>query len=86
MELAAATLTTHARARLDNNAVLLAVEFVHQLGAAVWSGGIPCFVMALGRLRDAGALRDIGGRFSRMSMAGSAASWPAACDDVVLCR
>jgi putative copper resistance protein D len=70
VELAAATLTTHARARLDNNAVLLGVEFLHQLGAAVWIGGIPCFVMALSRLDDGGALRDIGGRFSRMSMAG----------------
>jgi putative copper resistance protein D len=69
-ELAAATLTTHARARLDNNALLLAVEFLHQLGAAIWIGGIPCFVMVLARLRDGGALRDVGGRFSRMSMAG----------------
>jgi putative copper resistance protein D len=70
LELAAATLTTHARARLDNNALLLAIEFLHQLGAAIWIGGIPCFVMVLARLRDGGALRDIGGRFSRMSMVG----------------
>ncbi len=69
-ELAVATLTTHARARLDHNALLLGVEFLHQLGAAIWIGGIPCFVMALGRLTDGGALRDIGGRFSRMSMVG----------------
>jgi copper resistance protein D len=72
LELAAATLTTHARARLDDRAVLLGVEFLHQLGAAIWIGGIPCFVMALARLRDGGALRDVGGRFSRMSMAGVA--------------
>jgi putative copper resistance protein D len=72
-ELAAATLTTHARARLDHNALLLAAEFLHQLGAAIWIGGIPCFVMVLARMRDATALRDIGGRFSRMSMAGVAA-------------
>jgi copper resistance protein D len=72
LELAAATLTTHARARLDDRAVLLCVEFLHQLGAAIWIGGIPCFVMALARLRDGGALRDVGGRFSRMSMAGVA--------------
>jgi putative copper resistance protein D len=71
-ELAAATLTTHARARLDHNALLLAVEFLHQFGAAIWIGGIACFVMVLARLRDGGALRDIGGRFSRMSMAGVA--------------
>jgi copper resistance protein D len=72
VELAAATLTTHARARLSDNALLLGVEFLHQLGAAIWIGGIPCFVMALGRLTDGNALRGIGGRFSRMSMAGVA--------------
>lgn len=72
VELAAATLTTHARARLDHNALLLGVEFLHQLGAAIWIGGIPCFVMALGRLTDGNALRNVGGRFSRMSMAGVA--------------
>jgi len=69
-ELVAATFTTHARARLDHNALLLGVEFLHQLGAAIWIGGIPCFVMALGRLTSGSALRDIGGRFSRMSIAG----------------
>ena len=73
VELAAATLTTHAAARLSDNALLLGVEALHQLGAAIWIGGIPCFVMALGRLREGTALRLVGGRFSRMSMAGVAA-------------
>ncbi len=72
VELVAATLTTHAAARLSDNGVLLAVEFLHQLGAAIWIGGIPCFVMALARLADGGAFRLVGGRFSRMSMAGVA--------------
>jgi putative copper resistance protein D len=72
LELAAATLTTHAAARLSDNALLLGVEFLHQLGAAIWIGGIPCFVMALARLRDGNAFRLVGGRFSRMSMAGVA--------------
>jgi putative copper resistance protein D len=72
-ELCAATLTTHARARLDHNALLLGAEFLHQLGAAIWIGGIPCFVMVLARMLDAAALREVGGRFSRMSMAGVAA-------------
>ena len=72
VELAAATLTTHAAARLSDNALLLGVEALHQLGAAIWIGGLPCFVMALARLRDGGALRLVGGRFSRMSMAGVA--------------
>ena len=72
VELAAATLTTHAAARLSDNALLLGVEALHQLGAAIWIGGIPCFVMALARLQDGGALRLVGGRFSRMSMVGVA--------------
>ena len=72
VELTAATLTTHAAARLSDGPLLLAVEALHQLGAAIWIGGIPCFVMALARLRDGGALRLVGGRFSRMSMAGVA--------------
>jgi putative copper resistance protein D len=80
-ELVAATMTTHAAARLSDNALLLSVELLHQLGAAIWIGGIPCFVMALARLDgraalrlDEGrALRLVGGRFSRMSMAGVAA-------------
>jgi putative copper resistance protein D len=72
IELAAATLTTHAAARLDNRGVLLAVEGLHQLGAAIWVGGIPCFLLALAKTRDAGSFRRIGARFSRISMAGVA--------------
>ncbi len=70
--LAAATLTTHAAARLSDNGLLLAVEFLHQLGAAIWIGGIPCFVMTLARLTDGHALRLVGARFSRISMLGVA--------------
>ena len=72
IELAAATLTTHAAARLDNRTPLLMVEFLHQFGAAIWIGGIPCFVLALSRIRGGQAWRLVGARFSRMSMAGVA--------------
>ena len=72
IELGAATLTTHAAARLDNRAPLLAVEFLHQFGAAIWIGGIPCFLLALAYAGDGAAWRLIGARFSRMSMAGVA--------------
>jgi putative copper resistance protein D len=71
-ELAAATLTTHAAARLSDGDVLLGVEALHQLGAAVWIGGIPCFVMALAQLKEGQALRLVGARFSRLSMLGVA--------------
>ena len=70
--LAAATLTTHAAARLDHRAPLLLVEFLHQFGAAIWIGGIPCFLLALARMRDGTGWRIVGSRFSRMSMVGVA--------------
>lgn len=70
VELAAATLTTHAAARLEDNVLLLAVEGLHQLGAALWIGGIPFFVMALAALEAGADFRRVGARFSRMSMAG----------------
>jgi putative copper resistance protein D len=72
IELAAATLTTHAAARLDSRGWLLLVEGLHQLGAAIWIGGIPCFLLALGRVRDGSQWRAVSARFSRMSMAGVA--------------
>ncbi|MBV9812179.1 MAG: CopD family protein, partial [Acetobacteraceae bacterium] len=72
VELVAATLTTHAAARVGERGPLLLANGLHQLGAAIWIGGIPVFVSALGRVRDGGSWREIGERFSRMSMAGVA--------------
>ena len=70
--LLAATLTTHAAARLDDRAPLLAAAFLHQAGAAIWIGGIPSFLAALAWVDDGEAFRAIGSRFSRMSMLGVA--------------
>ena len=72
IELAAATLTTHGAARLDNRGLLLAAEGLHQLGAAIWIGGLPCFLLALAKLRDGNAFRRVSARYSRLSMAGVA--------------
>ena len=72
VELAAATLTTHAAARMHDSGLLLAAAALHQLGAAVWIGGMPCFVMALAQVNDARSWRQVALRFSRMSMAGVA--------------
>ena len=72
VELTAATFTTHAYARLDNNVLLLFVEGLHQFGAAIWIGAIPCFVLALSKLQDVDGWRVVGARFSRMSMIGVA--------------
>ncbi len=70
LELVAATLTTHAVARMDGRGPLLIAAWLHQAGAAIWIGGIPCFLMALARLKDGVAFRLTSARFSRMSMAG----------------
>ncbi len=70
--LLAAIFTTHAAARLSDNALLLTVEFLHQFGAAIWIGGIPYFLILLAWTPDAASLRLTGWRFSRMSMAGVA--------------
>jgi putative copper resistance protein D len=72
VELAAATMTTHAAAQLELSPTLLAATVVHQLGAAIWIGGIPCFISALRRVNEAAAWEIIGSRFSRMSMLGVA--------------
>ncbi len=70
--LIAATLTTHAAARVEGRAPLLAAAFLHQAGAALWIGGIPSFVAALAWTDDGLSFRAIGARFSHMSMAGVA--------------
>ncbi len=72
IELAAATLTTHAAARLDQRTPLLVVELLHQLGAAIWIGGIPCFLLVLSRIRAARDWYLVGARFSRMATIGVA--------------
>ncbi|MCQ8279648.1 CopD family protein [Acetobacteraceae bacterium KSS8] len=72
VELAAATSTTHAAARLESSVLLLVVEWLHQLGAAIWIGGIPSFLLALDQIKDGAGWRLVGARFSRMSMAGVA--------------
>ncbi len=70
--LSAAILTTHAVARVDGRGPLLAAAWLHQLGAAIWIGGIPCFLLALANLHDGASWRLVGERFSRMSMLGVA--------------
>ncbi len=70
VELIAATMTTHAAARLDDRPLLLFVALLHQLGAAIWIGGIPSFLSALSRVTDGFGWRAVGARFSRMSMIG----------------
>lgn len=68
--IAAGTATTHAAARLTDRGVLLAVSALHQLGAALWIGGIPAFVAALARFDTPTATLAIGRRFSLICQIG----------------
>jgi putative copper resistance protein D len=62
------TLTSHAVARLDDRLPLALVSALHQIGAAMWIGGLPCFVAALALCRDGRAWRLVGKRYSVLSM------------------
>jgi len=64
---------THAASRLDARWPLLAADALHMLGAGVWIGGLPYFLMALNGCRADGDLHLIGRRYSRMSMVSVAA-------------
>jgi putative copper resistance protein D len=71
--LAADVATSHAAARLDDRLPLAVLTGLHQLGAAVWIGGMPYFLIALSACRDGFAWRRVGKRFSQMSTASVAA-------------
>jgi copper resistance protein D len=60
--------SSHAAARLGDRLALAAADFVHMAGAAAWIGGIPYFLLALGRAGDGLAYRRIGRRFSQIAM------------------
>ena len=60
--------TSHAAARLGARAPLAAADFAHMAGAAAWIGGIPYFLLTLGRVEDGVAYRRIGRRFSQIAM------------------
>jgi putative copper resistance protein D len=67
---------SHAMARVDHRASLLALDAAHQVAAAVWIGGLLHLLLVLrgGRLgpadaRDRVDVRTIGPRFSRIALA-----------------
>ena len=64
--------TTHAMARMDGRAAMLLASFLHQAGAAVWLGGLPCFLAALRRLDGQPGWRMVSARYSQLAIAGVA--------------
>jgi putative copper resistance protein D len=65
--LAAALMSSHAAARLDQRAFYMTADALHQIGAAVWIGGIPFMLLGLAMVTPAGKAL-VGARFSHMSM------------------
>jgi putative copper resistance protein D len=71
--LAAQAGSTHAASQFESAAALVFAEFLHMLGAAVWIGGIPYFLMALTDVTEPDARAAVAVRFSAMSMRAVAA-------------
>jgi putative copper resistance protein D len=67
--LIAAAANSHSVARMTDQIPMALADALHQLGASVWIGGIPYFVIALAHTHDGIAWRRVGKRFSQMSMA-----------------
>ena len=66
--------TSHAAGRLDLGLLLGVATALHELGAAVWIGGLPCFLATLALAgADGASLRAVGRRYSLISMVGVAA-------------
>lgn len=67
VDLGAGVATSHAAARIEDRGLLIGITALHHAGAAVWIGGMPCFLSAMGRL-PAGRLRSrVGARYSLLS-------------------
>lgn len=73
IDLGAGVATSHAMARIDDRALLIGVTALHHLGAAVWIGGLPCFLSALRQAPAGEFRRAIGARYSLMCMIAVAA-------------
>jgi copper resistance protein D len=64
--------SSHATARLSGSALLMFATGAHELGAALWLGGLPCFWLALRRADTREMLNQIGRRFSVLAIIGVA--------------
>ena len=64
----ASVAASHAVAQMDHRLLLATWDLLHRLGAGVWVGGLPYFLITLNRLQDADATRRVGRRYSLMSV------------------
>jgi copper resistance protein D len=70
--LGAAVATSHAAARISDSILLMVATGMHQLGAALWLGGLPCFWLALQHAGPSPSALQIGRRYSSLAMSGVA--------------
>jgi putative copper resistance protein D len=63
-----ALMTSHASARLDQRLFYMAADAAHQMGAAIWIGGIPFLLLGLTIAADPAGKKLVGARFSHMAI------------------
>jgi putative copper resistance protein D len=68
MAMLATLMSSHASARLQGRDFFMTADFLHQLGAGIWIGGIPFLLLALRKTSESGDKAKIGLRFSHMSI------------------
>jgi putative copper resistance protein D len=70
LALVAAVAGSHAMARPEGRTMLLLATASHQLGAALWLGGLPVLLLALRADWPASVAQAIGARYSAQAAAG----------------
>jgi putative copper resistance protein D len=65
---ASSVMTSHAMARLDYRAPLVAVTALHQLATAAWLGGLPYLLIAIRRALSPDFARRLSARFSQLAL------------------
>jgi copper resistance protein D len=62
-------MTSHATARLEYRAPLVAFTTLHQAATAAWLGGLPYLLIAIRRAVNPGFARQLSARFSQLALA-----------------
>jgi copper resistance protein D len=66
--IASSVMTSHAMARLDYRAPLVAFTALHQLATAAWLGGLPYLLIAIRRVSSPDLARQLSARFSQLAL------------------
>ncbi|HKV63212.1 MAG TPA: CopD family protein [Candidatus Acidoferrum sp.] len=66
--IASSVMTSHAMARLDYRAPLVAFTALHQAATATWLGGLPYLLIAIRRAQTPEYARQLSARFSKLAL------------------